>query len=208
MTRSERQALIDRGDSHLSIARQCQLLKVARSTLYYGPASVSDDDLAEMRRLDKQYFVTPFYDARRMAAVLRRDGLVVNRKRIRRLMRVMGIEAIYQKAEHQSPASGTQNLSVLAAGNGDRTAESSVVRGYHLYPDGQGIRLSGGCDGLVQPPGAGLAAVDWYGHRFLCGSAARGDGGLLASRRYSTPIRAYSSPVLRFSMSWKVMVCA
>jgi putative transposase len=58
---------------------------------------VSDDDLAVMRRLDKQYFVTPFYDARRMAAVLRRDGLVVNRKRIRRLMRVMGIEAIYQK---------------------------------------------------------------------------------------------------------------
>ena len=97
MTRSERQALIDRGDSHLSIARQCQLLKVARSTLYYRPAPVSDDDLAVMRRLDEQYLVTPFYGARRMAAVLRRDGLVVNRKRIRRLMRVMGIEAIYQK---------------------------------------------------------------------------------------------------------------
>ena len=97
MTRSERQALIERADSHLSIARQCQLLKVARSTLYYRPAPVSDDDLAVMRRLDEQYLVTPFYGARRMAAVLRRDGLVVNRKRIRRLMRVMGIEAIYQK---------------------------------------------------------------------------------------------------------------
>src|SRR6516165_7010292 len=97
MTRSERQALIDRGDSHLSIARQCQLLKVARSTLYYRPAPVSDDDLAVMRRLDEQYLVTPFYGARRMAVVLRRDGLVVNRKRIRRLMQVMGIEAIYQK---------------------------------------------------------------------------------------------------------------
>ena len=58
---------------------------------------MSDDDLAVMRRLDEQYLVTPFYGARRMAAVLRRDGLVVNRKRIRRLMRVMGIEAIYQK---------------------------------------------------------------------------------------------------------------
>ena len=81
----------------MSIVRQCQLLKVARSTLYYQPALVSDDDLAVMRRLDEQYLVTPFYGARRMAAVLRRDGLVVNRKRIRRLMRVMGIEAIYQK---------------------------------------------------------------------------------------------------------------
>jgi putative transposase len=97
MTRSERQALIDRADSRLSIATQCQLLKVARSTLYYRPAPVSDDDLAVMRRLDEQYLMTPFYGARRMAAVLRRDGMMVNRKRIRRLMRVMGIEAIYQK---------------------------------------------------------------------------------------------------------------
>lgn len=97
MTRGERQALIDRAHSQLSIARQCQLLKVARSTLYYRPAPVSHDDLALMRRLDEQYLVTPFYGARRMAAVLRREGLVVNRKRIRRLMRVMGIEAIYQK---------------------------------------------------------------------------------------------------------------
>jgi putative transposase len=82
---------------HLSIVRQCQLLKVARSTLYYRPSPVSDDDLVVMRRLDEQYLATPFYGARRMAVVLRRDGLVVNRKRIRRLMRVMGIETIYQK---------------------------------------------------------------------------------------------------------------
>jgi putative transposase len=58
---------------------------------------VSDDDQVAMRRLDEQYLPTPFYGARWMAAALRRDGLVVNRKRIRRLMRVMGIEAIYQK---------------------------------------------------------------------------------------------------------------
>src|SRR5262249_5674314 len=97
MSRGERQALVDRADPHLSIVRQCELLKVARSTLYYQPAPVSDEDLAVMRRLDEQYLVTPFYGARRMVAVLRRDGFVVNRKRIRRLMRVMGIEAIYQK---------------------------------------------------------------------------------------------------------------
>jgi len=97
MTRGERQTLIDRADPHFSIVRQCQLLKVARSTLYYRPSPVSDDDVAVMRRLDEQYLMTPFYGARRMVAVLRRDGFVVNRKRIRRLMRVMGIEAIYQK---------------------------------------------------------------------------------------------------------------
>jgi putative transposase len=78
MSRAERHALVDRADPHLSIVRQCQLLKVARSTLYYQPAPVSDDDLAVMRRLDEQYLLTPFYGARRMVAVLRRDGFVVN----------------------------------------------------------------------------------------------------------------------------------
>jgi putative transposase len=97
MSRGERQALVDRSDPQLSIVRQCQLLKVARSTLYYQPAPVSDDDLAVMRRLDEQYLLTPVYGARRMVAVLQRDGLVVNRTRVRRLMRVMGSEAIYQK---------------------------------------------------------------------------------------------------------------
>ncbi len=73
------------------------MLKVARSTLYYRPTPVSADDLAVMRRLDEQYLATPFYGTRRMVAVLRRDGWAVNRKRVRRLMRVIGLEAIYQK---------------------------------------------------------------------------------------------------------------
>ena len=97
MSGAARLSLIDRADPALSIVAQCRLLKVARSTLYYRPAPVSTDDLAVMRRLDEQYLATPFYGARRMVAVLRRDGWAVNRKRVRRLMGVMGIEAIYQK---------------------------------------------------------------------------------------------------------------
>ena len=73
------------------------MLKVARSTLYYRPLPVSVDDLRLMRWLDEQFLKTPFYGARRMVAVMRRDGFVVNRKRVKRLMRVMGIAAIYQK---------------------------------------------------------------------------------------------------------------
>jgi putative transposase len=72
---------------------QCGLLKVARSTLYYRPAPVSADDLRLMRRIDEQYLRTPFYGSRRMVVVLRRDGEVVNRKRVRRLMQAMGLEA-------------------------------------------------------------------------------------------------------------------
>jgi len=97
MSGAARLLLVDRADPHLSIVEQCRLLKVARSTLYYRAASVSTDDLAVMRRIDELYLAAPFYGSRRMVAVLRRDGWPVNRKRVRRLMRVMGLEAIYQK---------------------------------------------------------------------------------------------------------------
>jgi putative transposase len=97
MSPTDRLSLVDRADPRLSIVAQCRLLKIARSTLYYRPAPVSADDLQVMRQLDEQYLVTPFYGARRMVAVLRRGGFAVNRKRVRRLMQVMGIEAIYQK---------------------------------------------------------------------------------------------------------------
>ena len=89
--------MVDRSDPDLPIAVQCRLLKVARSTLYYRLLPVSVDDLRLMRWLDEQFLRTPFYGSRRMVAVMRGDGFVVNRKRVKRLMRVMGIEAIYQK---------------------------------------------------------------------------------------------------------------
>jgi len=97
MTRSERLALVDHGDPVLPVAAQCRLLKVARSTLYYRPVPVSVDDLAVMRRIDELHLAWPFYGSRRMAAALRREGWAVNRKRAKRLMRVMAIEALYQK---------------------------------------------------------------------------------------------------------------
>ncbi len=97
MNQITRLSLVDRSDADLSIVAQCRLLKVARSTLYWRASPASEDDLRLMRRLDEQYLVTPFYGSRRMVAVLRRDGEAVNRKRVRRLMRLMGLEAIYQK---------------------------------------------------------------------------------------------------------------
>ena len=97
MNQVARLSLVDRAADDLSVVAQCRLLKVARSTLYWRPVEVSEDDLRLMRRIDEQYLATPFYGARRMVAVLRRDGWSVNRKRVRRLMRLMRIEAIYQK---------------------------------------------------------------------------------------------------------------
>jgi putative transposase len=97
MSPAQRLALVERDDAALSVAAQCRLLKVARSTLYYKPAPVDPDDLALMRWMDELYTASPFYGSRRMVAVLRRDGWTVNRKRVRRLMRLMGLAAIYQK---------------------------------------------------------------------------------------------------------------
>lgn len=97
MTRAARLAQVDRQHPHLSVVRQCQLLAVARSTLYYQPAPADAEDLALMRLIDEQYLKMPFYGSRRMAACLRRQGHAVNRKRVKRLMRLMGIEALYQK---------------------------------------------------------------------------------------------------------------
>ena len=97
MNRPARLALVDHDDPALPVVAQCRLLKVARSTLYYQPVPVSADDLAVMRRMDELYLAYPFYGSRRMAAVLRREGWAVNRKRVRRLMRLMGLWAIYQK---------------------------------------------------------------------------------------------------------------
>ena len=97
MNRPERLALVDHDDPALAVVAQCRLLKIARSTLYYQPVPVSADDLAVMRRMDELYLAHPFYGSRRMAAALRREGWAMNRKRVRRLMRLMGLWAIYQK---------------------------------------------------------------------------------------------------------------
>jgi putative transposase len=97
MKPSERVGLVDHTDPVLPVVAQCQLLKVARSTVYYRPVAPDPDDLAVMRRIDELHLAYPFYGSRRMAVVLRDDGWLVNRKRVQRLMRLMGLEAIYQK---------------------------------------------------------------------------------------------------------------
>lgn len=95
--------LIEPEHSGISIARQCELLELSRSSYYYEPCSESAENPALMRLIDEQYLVTPFYGSRRMAAHLQAEGHIVNHKRIARLMRLMGIEAIYQKPRTSIP---------------------------------------------------------------------------------------------------------
>ncbi len=98
--------MLDRQHPSLSVARQCALLEISRSGVYYQPAGTSEDDLALMKLIDRQYLETPFYGARRMAVWLKSKGHQVNRKRVRRLMRLMGLKTIYRRPRTSKPALG------------------------------------------------------------------------------------------------------
>jgi putative transposase len=97
--------MIDRAHPTLSISRQCHLLEVSRASVYRRPAPVSADDLRLMELIDRQYLACPFYGSRRMAAWLATQGHPVNRKRVQRLMRLMGLVAIYQRPNTSKAAS-------------------------------------------------------------------------------------------------------
>ncbi len=97
MSRAERRALVEREHPALPISQQCRLLAISRSAVYRRPAEVGEADLAMMALIDRQYLARPYYGSRRMAAWLATQGYVVNRKRVRRLMRLMGLVAIYQR---------------------------------------------------------------------------------------------------------------
>jgi putative transposase len=96
--------MIDSAHASLSIARQCELVGVSRSGFYYRPSGETELNLALMRLIDEQHLKTPYYGARQMARHLRREGYVVGRKRIRRLMQRMGLCAVYQKPRTTVPA--------------------------------------------------------------------------------------------------------
>jgi putative transposase len=98
-----KRVMIEEGHEQLSVRRQCALLGLNRASLYYQVATEGAENRVLMRRMDEQYLRTPFYGSRRMTAWLQSQGHPVNRKRVQRLMRLMGLEAIYPR-----PRSGTE----------------------------------------------------------------------------------------------------
>ena len=88
--------------------RQCELLDLCRSSLYYQPQPVSPADLALMRRIDELHLAHPFLGARRLARMLERCGFAAGRRHVGTLMRLMGIEAIYRKKRTSIPGKGHQ----------------------------------------------------------------------------------------------------
>ena len=116
MSRPDRVAMVDRGHAAVSVRRQCALLGVARAGVYRPTPAPGPEDLALMRRLDAFYLEAPFYGSRRMVEALRCDGVRVGRHRVRRLMRLMGLEALAPKPGTSRPAPGHRIYPYLLRG--------------------------------------------------------------------------------------------
>jgi len=117
MSKPDREAMLQRDHARLSIRRQCVLLGLARSGVHrHGQAANDDNDLAVMRRLDELFLAHPFLGSRRMAAMLRAEGRPINRKRVQRLMRLMGIVALGPKPRTSRPAPGHKIYPYLLRG--------------------------------------------------------------------------------------------
>lgn len=97
MSHGRRKQMVVSNHPRLSIVRQCELVSISRATFYYQDHGESPLNLELMRLIDKQFMETPFYGSRQMARHLRNQGYCINRKRIRRLMRKIGLTPIYQQ---------------------------------------------------------------------------------------------------------------
>ena len=108
--------MIERMDPALPISQQCRLLAVPRSSVYRKSTGASAEDLAIMALIDRQYLARPYYGSRRMAAWLATQGHVINRKRVQRLMRLLGLVAIYPRPNTSKPAAAHRIYPYLLRG--------------------------------------------------------------------------------------------
>ena len=116
MSAPERRAMVERPAEELSVRRQCDLLNVARSGVYRPKTEPSAEDLALMRRIDELHLELPFYGSRRMTFELNKEGRGVNRKRVQRLMRLIGLEGLVPRPGTSKAAPGNKIYPYLLRG--------------------------------------------------------------------------------------------
>ena len=103
MSPGQRKEMINRNHDTLSLSAQCRVLNISRSTLCYRPMGESAETLSLMKAIDKLFTKYPFFGSRQIASWLARDGIKVGRHRVRRLMRLMGLEAVYKRPKTSKP---------------------------------------------------------------------------------------------------------
>ena len=145
--------MIDRTHS-LPVTRQCQLLNLNRSSVYYRPTGASDDDLRLMRRIDEMHLQRPFYGSRRIRDWLQDEGFPVNRKRVQRLMQLMGITALYPKANTSRPGKGHKIYPYLLRGLDINRANQVWATDICYVPMARGFVYV-------------VAIMDWYSRKIL-----------------------------------------
>jgi putative transposase len=150
----EKRALIEPEHPIISIARQCELVELARSSYYYQPMPVSEENLLLMRLLDEQYTRTPFYGIKKMTAWLGTQGQKVNHKHVARLLRQMGLMALHPKPRLSQPGEPIVKYPYLLRG-------LTIERTNQVWStDITYIRLRGGFLYLV-------AIIDWFSRYVL-----------------------------------------
>src|SRR5216117_3798282 len=133
MSRAERLALIDRHDPALPVTRQCGLMTVSRSSVYRPPAPASDEDLAIMALIDRQYLARPYYGSRRMAAWLATQGHPGQPQAGPATNAADRAGGGLSAAKHEQAGGRAQGLSLSARWVVDRSGQPGLVLGYHLY---------------------------------------------------------------------------
>ncbi len=167
MSVAERRAMIDRAHPKLSVARQCALVSLGRSSFYYARVETSGEDLALMRVIDEAFLEMPWYGSRQMTRHLRRAGHAVGRKRVRRLTRVMGLAAIYQRPRTSDPHPEHRVFSVPAAWDEDRPPRPGLVLRHRIHHHAPRLPLPRRDHGLGGAQGARVARIEHDGRGFL-----------------------------------------
>jgi len=118
MSPEKKRAMIQRDHPKLSISQQCKLVRLSRSAFYYSPVGIDADTLVIMKEIDRVFTKYPFFGSRQIAAYLRREGTVVGRHRVRRLM-ADGLGSNLQTPQNQPAAPAASGLSVFAGKDAD-----------------------------------------------------------------------------------------
>jgi putative transposase len=129
LSTEQKRQMIEREHPTMSIQQQCTLMKLSRSAYYYHPVDESEENLCLMRLLDEQYLKTPFYCSRRMTGGSKAVGYLINRKRVQRLMRQMGLEGIAPGPHTSKAHPEHRRLSVLTARCRRGSSQSGLVCG-------------------------------------------------------------------------------
>ena len=134
MSPLNRREMIRKENTKLSLTRQGKLLKVSRSSFYYTPLGQNAETLKLMHEIDRVFTKYPFFGSRQIAAYLPRSGFSVGRHLVRRLMGVMGLQAVYKGPNTSKKHPQHRHLSISAEEARNHASQPSLVQRHHLHP--------------------------------------------------------------------------